>query len=59
MKNSKKPKPRVPTKVLWYFPPISKFTRMFNIQETTKSLMWHAEQKEVDGYLRHLADTPS
>ena len=49
----------MPAKSLWYFPPIPQFTRMFSIQETTKNLTWHAEQREVDGCLCHPADTLS
>ena len=59
LKNSKKLKSGVPAKVLWYFPPIPQFTRMFSIQETIKNLTWHAEQREVDGCLCHPADTLS
>ena len=59
IKNSEKLKSGVPAKVLWYFPPIPRFTRMFSIKETSKNLTWHAEQSQVDGYLHHPADTPS
>ncbi|XP_024042746.1 uncharacterized protein LOC112099565 [Citrus clementina] len=59
IKNSEKLKSGLPAKVLWYVPPIPRFTRMFSIKETSKNLTWHAEQREVDGYLRHPADTPS
>ncbi|KAH9704714.1 hypothetical protein KPL70_011578 [Citrus sinensis] len=36
-----------------------RFTRIFSIKETAKNLTWHAEQREVNGYLHHPADTPS
>ncbi|RVW26527.1 hypothetical protein CK203_107406 [Vitis vinifera] len=39
----------VPAKVLWYFPPIPRFKRMFQSSETAKHLMWHAKDKEYDG----------
>ncbi|RVW59097.1 hypothetical protein CK203_113303 [Vitis vinifera] len=39
----------VPAKVLWYFPPIPRFKRMFQSSETAKHLMWHAKDKECDG----------
>ena len=58
-KNSNKIKSGVPAKVLWYFPPIPRFKRMFSIHKTAKKLIWHAEQREVDGYLRHPVDFPS
>ena len=47
----------VPVKVLWYFPPIPKFKRMFQSSETAKHLMWHAKDKECDGKLRHPSDS--
>lgn len=59
MKNLEKIKTGAPAKVLWYFPPIPRFTRMFSIQETAKNITWHAEQRLVDGYLRHPTDTSS
>ncbi|RVW63031.1 hypothetical protein CK203_062926 [Vitis vinifera] len=47
----------VPAKVLWYFPPIPRFKRMFQSSETAKHLMWHAKDKECDGKLRHPSDS--
>ena len=49
----------VSTKVLWYFPPIPRFKRMFKSLETSKSLTWHNEAQIKDGRLRHPADSPS
>ncbi|KAI5322831.1 hypothetical protein L3X38_031903 [Prunus dulcis] len=49
----------VPTNVLWYFPPIPRFKRMFKSLETSKSLTWHNEAQIKDGRLRHPADSPS
>ncbi|CAL2260360.1 unnamed protein product [Prunus armeniaca] len=49
----------VPAKVVWYFPPIPKFKRMFRSHETAKSLTWHAARKSIDGYMSHPADSPS
>ncbi|BFG21094.1 hypothetical protein CerSpe_073680 [Prunus speciosa] len=49
----------VPAKVLWYFPPIPRFKRMFKSFETSKSLTWHDESRIKDGRLRHPADSPS
>ncbi|BBN68756.1 hypothetical protein Prudu_563S000100 [Prunus dulcis] len=40
----------VPAKVVWYFPPIPRFKRMFQSHETAKSLTWHAARKSIDGY---------
>ncbi|CAL2229710.1 unnamed protein product [Prunus armeniaca] len=49
----------VPAKVVWYFPPIPRFKRMFQSHETTKSLTWHAARKSIDGQMSHSADSPS
>ncbi|XP_073120024.1 uncharacterized protein [Henckelia pumila] len=49
----------VPAKVLWYFPPIPRFIRMFRNKEFSKELTWHADKRVNDGYLRHPTDAPS
>lgn len=49
----------VPAKVLWYFPPIPRFRKMFRTKEISKDLTWHAEKRVSDGYLRHPADAPA
>lgn len=49
----------VPAKVLWYFPPIPRFRKLFRNQETSKVLTWHADSRTCDGYLRHPADSPN
>ncbi|CAL8991393.1 unnamed protein product [Prunus brigantina] len=49
----------VPAKVVWYFPPIPRFKRMFQSHETAKSLTWHAVRKSIDGQMSHPADSPS
>ncbi|KAI5344771.1 hypothetical protein L3X38_012648 [Prunus dulcis] len=48
-----------PAKVVWYFPPIPRFKRMFQSHETAKSLTWHAARKSIDGQMSHPADSPS
>lgn len=53
--NSKK----VPRKVVWYFPPIPRFRRMFLSPETAHDLTWHAQGRVSDGKLRHPCDSPS
>ncbi|XP_050160368.1 uncharacterized protein LOC126633878 [Malus sylvestris] len=58
-KSSREPSKGVPAKVLWYFPPIPRFQRMFYNRKTAKNLIWHAQDREVDGKLRHPADSPS
>ncbi|CAL9018349.1 unnamed protein product, partial [Prunus brigantina] len=49
----------VPAKVVWYFPPIPRFKRMFQSHETAKSLNCHAARKSIDGQMSHPADSPS
>lgn len=49
----------VPSKVLWYFPPMPRFRRMFKTREISKDLTWHAENRTRDGFLRHPADAPA
>ncbi|KAL4035831.1 hypothetical protein IC575_004538 [Cucumis melo] len=58
-KNSSGVQKGVPAKVVWYFPPIPRFQRMFNNQIHSKNLTWHANERLVDGNLRHPADSPS
>ncbi|XP_024178645.1 uncharacterized protein LOC112184626 [Rosa chinensis] len=57
-KNSKE-RDGVPAKVLWYFPPIPRFKKMFQSSETCKSLTWHATDRKHDGLMRHPADAAS
>jgi hypothetical protein len=50
----------IPAKVLWYFPPIPRFKRMFRSAATAKNLIWHAnEKKSVRGKLQHPSDSPT
>ncbi|XP_074373878.1 uncharacterized protein LOC141714245 [Apium graveolens] len=49
----------VPTKVMWYFPIIPKFKRMFISESTAKLKTWHVNQRSQDGHMRHPADSPS
>ena len=48
----------VPAKILWYFPPIPRFQRMFRSKEISKELIWHANKRVCDAYMRHPADAP-
>ncbi|CAH9092567.1 unnamed protein product [Cuscuta epithymum] len=50
---------RIPTKVLWYFPPIPRFKRMFQSPKTAENMTWHANHRIKDGKLRHPADSPA
>ena len=58
-KNSTETREGVPAKVLWYFPPIPRFLRMFQSTQIAKDMIWHAEQRDLDGQLRHPSDSPS
>ena len=47
---------RPPAKVVWYFPIIPHLKRLFANAKTAKLMRWHAEDRLVDGNLRHPAD---
>ncbi|XP_074323598.1 uncharacterized protein LOC141660509 [Apium graveolens] len=49
----------VPAKVMWYFPIIPRFKRMFKSEYTAKLMTWHVNQRSQDGHMRHAADSPS
>ncbi|XP_062028814.1 uncharacterized protein LOC133744788 [Rosa rugosa] len=49
----------VPRKVLWYFPPIPRFKRMFQSTKTFKNLTWHASERRKDEFMRHPSDAPT
>ncbi|XP_027357517.1 uncharacterized protein LOC113866918 [Abrus precatorius] len=51
-------KDTTPTKVIWYFPLISRLRRLFRSAENAKQMTWHAEGRIRDGKLRHPADSP-
>ena len=44
-------------KVLWYLPIIPRFKRLVANGYDTKDLTWHANRRNCDGMLRHLADS--
>jgi hypothetical protein len=48
-----------PAKVLWYFPVIPRFKRLFKSAGTSEMLTWHHDKRTKDGFLRHPADSPS
>ena len=49
----------VPGKFLWYFPLIPRFKRTLCTSQVAKDLTWHEDGREVDSYMRHLADSPT
>ncbi|KAI5402887.1 hypothetical protein KIW84_050473 [Lathyrus oleraceus] len=38
-----------PVKVLWYFPVIPRFRRMFRSETDSRHLTWHADERIIDG----------
>ncbi|XP_074341881.1 uncharacterized protein LOC141679277 [Apium graveolens] len=50
---------KIPAKVMWYFPIIPRFKRMFKSSSTAELLTWHSNQRIHDGQIRHPADSPS
>ncbi|XP_024177953.1 uncharacterized protein LOC112183868 [Rosa chinensis] len=56
---NKKEMEGVPAKVLWYFPPIPRFKKMFQSVETSKNFTWHAIERNKDGFICHPADSKS
>ncbi|KAL4583874.1 hypothetical protein LXL04_008459 [Taraxacum kok-saghyz] len=55
----KKNTKNVPSKVLWYFPPIPRFRRMFSSSDIAHELTWHAEGQVNNGTLTHPRNSPS
>ncbi|XP_074350007.1 uncharacterized protein LOC141689566 [Apium graveolens] len=49
----------VPAKVMWYFPIIPRFKRLFKSAATAKLMSWHAENRSKDGKMRHPSDSPT
>lgn len=49
----------VPTKVLWYFPPMPRFQLMNRTKDVSKDLTWHDDKRICDGYLRYHGDSPA
>ncbi|XP_050379432.1 uncharacterized protein LOC126796735 [Argentina anserina] len=52
-------KVKIPAKVLWYFPIIPRFRRMFQSTKTAKALTWHATDRKIDAFMRHPANSPN
>ena len=48
-----------PAKVLWYFPIIPRFKRLFKSLGTSELLTWHDDKRTKDGNMRHPADSPA
>jgi hypothetical protein len=52
----KRPRKRVPAKVMWYDPIILRLKRLFRNKEHAKLFRWHKEDRKSDVMLRHPAD---
>ncbi|KAL0533399.1 hypothetical protein IC582_030238 [Cucumis melo] len=52
-------KKQIPGKVVWYFPSIPRFKRLFRSIDNAKNLIWHSNERVIDGKLRHPADSPA
>ena len=49
----------VPMKVMWYFPSVLRFRRIFQSSKIAKELIWHVEERDFDGKTHHSSDSPS
>ncbi|KAA0066216.1 transposase [Cucumis melo var. makuwa] len=59
VKDRNEKRKKIPSKVIWYFPPIPRFKRLFRSIECAENLTWHASERIEDGKLRHPADSPA
>ncbi|XP_024190092.1 uncharacterized protein LOC112194062 [Rosa chinensis] len=59
LKKDKTVKVGQPAKVLWYFPIIPRFKRLFKSADTAEMLNWHEDKRIKDGHMRHPADSPA
>ncbi|TYK03264.1 transposase [Cucumis melo var. makuwa] len=57
--NANEGKKQIPVKVVWYFPPIPRFKRLFRSINNAKNLIWHSNERVIGGKLRHPADSPA
>ncbi|TYK30420.1 transposase [Cucumis melo var. makuwa] len=51
VKDKNEERKQIPSKVIWYFPPIPRFKRLFRSIECAKNLTWHASERIEDGTL--------
>ncbi|XP_074346491.1 uncharacterized protein LOC141685277 [Apium graveolens] len=52
-------KTNIPAKVVWYFPIIPRFKRLFKSASTAEMMIWHSYHRIRDGLMRHPAASPS
>ncbi|XP_074351361.1 uncharacterized protein LOC141690463 [Apium graveolens] len=48
----------IPAKVVWYFPIIPRFKRLFKSTSTAEMITWHLDHRIQDGLMRQPADSP-
>lgn len=53
-----KVKVNILAKVMWYFPIILGFKRMFKSTFTAELMTWHADKRTQDRHMSHPADSP-
>ncbi|TYK13524.1 transposase [Cucumis melo var. makuwa] len=51
VKDRNEERKQIPSKVIWYFPPIPRFKRLFRSIECAENLTWHASERIEDGTL--------
>ncbi|KAJ9536558.1 hypothetical protein OSB04_un000257 [Centaurea solstitialis] len=56
--NSNEVKNGPTAKLLWYLPIVPRLKRLFANAKDAKLLRWHAEERKIDGKIRHVADSP-
>ncbi|KAA0047177.1 transposase [Cucumis melo var. makuwa] len=59
VKDRNEKRKQISSKVIWYFPPIPRFKRLFRSIKCAENLTWHASERIEDGKLRHPADSPA
>ncbi|XP_024200497.1 uncharacterized protein LOC112203814 [Rosa chinensis] len=59
LKKDKSVKVGQPAKVLWYFPIIPRFKRLYKSASVAEMLTLHEDKRTQDGYMRHPADSPA
>nr|GEW50509.1 hypothetical protein [Tanacetum cinerariifolium] len=47
-----------PAKLLWYLPIIPRLKKLYVNPKDAKLLRWHAEERKIDGKMRHVVDSP-
>lgn len=53
----KKIRKEVLKRLLWYFPIVPRFKRMFQLPKTAENLTWHENKRIRDGKLYYTADS--